>query len=96
MIILDMIPKGLENAISTAELSRAMGTDERTVRATIANFRTKGVIICSNSDKSIGPTGYFYPVNREELEVFVRVEQARIRSHRAAIAPAVKKLKKSL
>jgi hypothetical protein len=94
MNILDILPKGLENAISTAEISSIMNADERTVRANIARYRNNGAVICSNGDKSIGPCGYFLPTNRAEIETFVRVEKAKIKSHKAALKSAEKELKK--
>ncbi len=93
MNILDIIPFGRENSISTADLARLLQAEERTVRATISRLRQQGYIICSNSDSSLGRTGYFQPRSKEELETFVNVETARIRTHRAAIAPALRKLK---
>ena len=93
MNILDIIPFGRNNSISTAELAKLLQADQRTVRATISRLRRKGYIICSNSDSSLGQTGYFQPVSREELETFVNIETARIKTHRAAIAPARRKLK---
>lgn len=93
MKILDIIPFGRDNSISTAELAKHLQADQRTIRATISRLRRQGYIICSNSDSSLGRTGYFQPVSREELETFVNIETARIKTHRAAIAPAKKKLK---
>ncbi|MBR6393907.1 MAG: hypothetical protein IKS13_03730 [Ruminococcus sp.] len=93
MDILKLIPYGRDNSISTVELANLLGEETRTVRDRISRLRRQGVIICSNSDKSIGQTGYFQPISREELETFVKVESARIRTHREAIAPAQRKLK---
>lgn len=93
MNILDLIPFGRENSISTAELARLLQAEQRTVRATVSRLRRQGFIICSNSDSSIGRTGYFQPVSKEELETFVRIETLRINTHRAAIKSARKKLK---
>ena len=93
MNILDIIPFGRNNSISTAELAKLLQADQRTVRATISRLRRKGYIICSNSDSSLGRTGYFQPISKEELETFVSIETARIRTHKAAIAPARRKLK---
>lgn len=93
MNILDIIPFGRNNSISTAELAKLLQADQRTVRATISRLRREGYIICSNSDSSLGRTGYFQPISKEELETFVNIETARIRTHKAAIAPARRKLK---
>lgn len=93
MNILDLIPYGRDNSISTAELAKLLQTKQRTVRATISRLRRQGCIICSNSDSSIGQTGYFQPTNREELETFVRIETLRINTHTAAIKSARKKLR---
>lgn len=91
--LISLIPPGRNNSVSTAELAKLLQADQRTVRATISRLRRQGCIICSNSDSSIGRTGYFLPVSIEELETFVNIETARIKTHRAAIAPARKKLR---
>ena len=93
MNILDLIPYGRDNSISTAELAKLLQTKQRTVRATISRLRRKGYIICSNSDSSLGRTGYFQPISKEELETFVRIETLRINTHTAAIKSARRKLR---
>ena len=92
--LLDLIPYGRNNSISTNTLAEAEQTDARNIRNSISRLRRKGVIICSNIDASIGATGYFRPETKEELETFVRIETARIKTHREAIEPARRALRK--
>lgn len=93
-IILDNIPRGIDNAVGVKELAARCDIDERVVRSTISRYRRQGVIICSNTDSSEGRTGYYYPETAEELEKYVVIETARIRTHAAAVAPAKARLQK--
>ena len=92
--LLDLIPYGRENAINAVTIASLLGEDTRVIRANIARYRRKGILICSNTDRSKGHMGYFRPVCTEEIKDFVELERARIRSHKAAIAPAERELRK--
>lgn len=55
--IIDLIPKGRPNAISTAKLCSALGKDVRTVRERVSKARARGYIIIT--DRKAG--GYYQP-----------------------------------
>ena len=88
--LLKLIPKGKKNRISSTELERLADCDKRSLKGAISRLRRNGVLICS----SVYSGGYYLPASSEELEEWVRTEQARIRTHRAAIKPAVDFLKR--
>lgn len=48
MNIIDFIPKGRKNAVTTEELKIRTGLDIRSIRKCIANARLKGAVICSS------------------------------------------------
>jgi len=58
--------KGIENAVTSRELSSWLGIDRRRVRATIRSLREKGLPIASSSN---GVQGYFIPENEEEADI---------------------------
>ena len=87
--ILDLIPKGKENKISSSELEALTGATPRTLKAAISRLRQSGVFICS----SVYSGGYYQPKNKQELAAWVNTETMRINTHNAAIAPAKKHLK---
>jgi len=58
--------KGIENAVTSRELSSWLGLDRRTVRAAIHSLREKGMPIASSSN---GVQGYFIPATPEEAEI---------------------------
>lgn len=88
MNIIDFIPHGMKNAVTGKELRRITGLDERTVKQQIANARLKGSVICSILDGNRG--GYYIPDSPEEAVEYVRIEQCRINSARAALKSAEK------
>lgn len=88
MNIIDFIPKGRKNAVTTAELKAVTGFDVRTIRQLIANARLKGNVICSSLKSEGG--GYFLPESPDEALEYVRTEQNRIESARMALQGAVK------
>ena len=71
MKLMDLLPKGEENAISMHELGSLIGMENREVRKMIFNARCAGKIICS-SEK-----GYFLPVTDMELLKWYRIAKAR-------------------
>lgn len=88
MDIIKFIPHGKRNAVSGKELKQLTGCDERTVKQHIANARLKGVVICSILDGNNG--GYFQPDSPDEAIEYVRTEQLRINSAKAALKAAEK------
>lgn len=86
MDIIKFIPHGKRNAVSGKELKHLTGCDERTVKQHIANARLKGAVICSILDGNRG--GYFIPDSPEEAVEYVRTEQCRIQSAKAALKSA--------
>ena len=86
MSLLDHIPVGEANAVSTAELLHK--SNFRTVRAMqkeIHELRESGVVICSRTDP---PGGYYRPANAAEATRFVRGMESRCREIESAIKAA--------
>jgi hypothetical protein len=92
--LIDSIPFGINNSVSAAELARINGTNVRRMQQTIASLRRQGVIICSNSDSSLGKTGYYRPSTQEELTYYVSQETSRIHSLVECLRPAKERLTK--
>lgn len=88
MNIIDIIPKGRKNAVTTEELKARTGFDVRTIRQHIANARLKGTVICSSLKSEGG--GYFIPESPKEALEYVRTEQNRIDSAGKALESAVR------
>ncbi|MCM1062824.1 MAG: HTH domain-containing protein [Eubacterium sp.] len=86
MDIINFIPHGKINAVSGKELKQLTGCDERTIKQHIANARLKGTVICSILDSNRG--GYFIPESPAEAVEYVRTEQCRIQSAKAALKSA--------
>ena len=71
--IMNLLPVGKENAISTADLMRLMGCKSaRDLQERIAYERNHGAVICSGSGR-----GYWRPKDRQEIQEFVRTMDAR-------------------
>lgn len=71
--IMNLLPVGKENAISTVELVRLSGCKSaRDLQQRIANERNHGAIICSGSGR-----GYWKPKDRQEIQEFVKTMDAR-------------------
>ena len=71
--IMNLLPVGKENAISTADLVRLMGCKSaRDLQERIAYERNHGAVICSGSGN-----GYWRPKDRQEIQEFVRTMDAR-------------------
>ena len=71
--IMNLLPVGKENAISTTELVRLTGCKSaRDLQDRIAYERNHGAVICSGSGR-----GYWKPKNRQEIQEFVRTMDAR-------------------
>lgn len=86
--LVDLIPFGEANAISTKELASLLNCHGREITLTVHFLRCKGVVICSCQK------GFFRPENAEELRHFVATMRSRCKHIRAAAASAEKLLKK--
>ena len=75
MDILEYIPKGKENAISTQTLMKVFNCSMREIRLVIASARNNGAVICSFSGG-----GYYYPLTREELSESINTLQGKANS----------------
>ena len=90
-MIIELLPKGKENAISTAELAKAVGAaNVRELRRMVAKERKAGEIIASSNN------GYFVPVDIKEIEEFVRTLDCKARSIMVALQSARKLLKNAV
>lgn len=86
--IMDILPVGKENAISTADLVKITGcTSSRDLQERIALERNAGAIICSGSG-----SGYWRARNRQELLEFVHCMDARVKNTLAATRSAKRAL----
>lgn len=71
--IMNLLPVGKENAISTVDLVRLSGCGSaRDLQERIAYERNHGAVICSGSGR-----GYWKPKDRQEIQEFVRTMDAR-------------------
>ena len=86
--LVDLIPFGEANAISTKELASLLNCHNRDVTLTVHFLRCGGTVVCSCQQ------GYFKPENAEELRHFVATMRSRCKHIRAAAASAEKLLKK--
>ena len=86
--IMDILPVGKENAISTADLVKITGcTSARDLQERIALERNAGAVICSGSR-----SGYWRAKDRQELLEFVHCMDARAKNTLAATRSAKKAL----
>ena len=82
--IMELLPVGKENAISTADLVKITGcTSSRDLQERIASERNAGAVICSGSG-----SGYWRAKNRQELLGFVHCMDARAKNTLAATRSA--------
>jgi len=92
MCILDVLPHGESNAISSQELMNICGySNTRALQQGIETLRRAGHVIASSSKP---PGGYFYPVNELELRVFIRTIESRAKSSFRSLKSARQALKK--
>ena len=86
--IMNLLPVGKENAISTADLVRLTGCKSaRELQERIALERNAGAVICSSTTG-----GYFCPVNKAEIAEFCRSLENRASNTLSAIQSAKKAL----
>jgi len=88
MDLLELIPFGRENAISRARLCSLTGLNDRALREKIAQLRRHHVIINDQSGR-----GYYRTDNIDEIQAFVRQEEARLRSIGWSLKAARQKLR---
>ena len=75
MALLDYIPTGEANAITTAELLQLTGIPSvRALRKEIHQLREQGHIICASMEP---PAGYYLAENPQEAARFVRSMESR-------------------
>lgn len=71
--IMNLLPVGKENAISTVDLVRLTGCkSSRELQERIAYERNHGAVICSGSGR-----GYWRPKDRQEILEFVKTMDSR-------------------
>ena len=91
-MIVELLPRGKENAISTEALCKASGIKSiRVLRSVVARERKQGKIIAS-----ISTGGYYIPTDTAEIEEFVRTLDSKARSIMVALQSARKLLKKAV
>lgn len=73
-VILPLLGSGRGNAKKRRELLATTGLPDRVFRKGIEGLRRAGVVICS------GDHGYFLPATPDEVQGFIRQEEARARS----------------
>lgn len=86
--IMDILPVGKENAISTADLVKMTGcTSARDLQERIALERNAGAVICSGAG-----SGYWRAKNRQEILEFVHCMEARAKNTLVATRSAKRAL----
>lgn len=93
MKITDYIPYGKANAISNNDLSIVSGTNKCETRRLVHQARANGEPICSTCEERGG--GYYLPCNVNEAYAYLRQQQARIRSARAALRGVKRYIKRN-
>lgn len=89
MNIIDLIPRGKENAITRERLCEITGMHDRTVRGYIHAARENGEMIIS----STGRKGYYLPTNREEVSRFIGQQKSYIKNFQRSVSRAERELK---
>ena len=87
MKLLEIIPRGEQNAIHTKELSRRMLTNDRAIIREIHEERCKGNIICSSKK------GYYLPDGINEVHAWYKSARKRALSTLSCLKTARKMLK---
>lgn len=73
-LILASIKEGKQNALSCSELAKKVGLDARAIRRTMEVIRRSGVVVCSCQ------SGYYFPLDIDELFQYIVQEERRIHS----------------
>ena len=85
-LVADMLPKGKENAVSTAYLYKALGfTDARSLQAEIAREREAGAVILSTCQDG---GGYYLPGSAAEVKEFIGTLESRAKNTFLALRSA--------
>lgn len=84
---LAVLKAGEENAISSRQIQKVFGLNQRELRRIVETCRRKGVYILASDQ------GYFYPASKDELQRFIRRESNRVKNQCIAIAPLKRYLK---
>ena len=75
MNIIDFIPFGKENAITREQLSAKTGRKDRVNRELISKERRDHAIVNLQNG-----AGYYRPTRRDEVALYVKQEEARLKS----------------
>lgn len=86
--ISEFIPLGQENAISMKELAKITNSDNRTVRLLVQRAREAGEPICSTCNCK--QAGYYIPLSSDEAAIYLRQQQARIKTARKSLCGVLK------
>ncbi len=84
--ILELIPKGRENAVNLAYLANILHISERTVKKYISEIRICGTPIIGDQH------GYYKPADRSELEWYYHIFRKRGLTALRSISSARRKL----
>ncbi|MDO4325149.1 MAG: hypothetical protein Q4E24_03785 [bacterium] len=85
-LVADMLPKGKENAVSTAYLYKALGfTDARSLQTEIAREREAGAVILSTCQDG---GGYYLPGSAAEVKEFIETLESRAKNTFLALRSA--------
>lgn len=84
--IVDLLPKGRENAIPSKMLAKLVGASSvRELQKRISRERAGGAVILSTCEAG---GGYFRPASSEEIKVFIDTLEARARNTHGALRSA--------
>lgn len=87
-ILLELLPKGAESALSAPEIQQMLGLPaRRDVNFLVHRLRVKGVVILSNNQ------GYFLPESKAEIHDFVKSMRSRTKAIKCATLSAEKALR---
>lgn len=72
--ILAMMPQGAANAKHSRDFARSLGMRDRAFRKCLEYLRRNGIVIIGSS------SGYYFPADLEELNAYIRQEEASAKS----------------
>ena len=75
--ILDLLKRGIANAVPVTEIAKRLNSDNRTIRQQIHNLRKIGVPVLGSSSE---PYGIFLAETQSEIDGFLKQETARANS----------------
>lgn len=73
-LILANLKEGRANALPSSQLSKKVGLDARAIRRAMEIIRRSGVVVCSCQ------SGYYFPLDIDELFQYIIQEDRRIHS----------------